>query len=464
MTLRERILGLITLALLISIAVGSALTYWHSNKKVAVEMDAALSVGESAVRDAVEPLAKYTEPARQLQRIVSSFNGNRHLKGFWIGPTGASVAESVLLAPDQPVPGWFFEIFAGKSRQAIVPLPPRMADLGSVRLQTDSHSEVSEVWEDLSLKTLIVGAFTILVLTLVNSALGHALQPLDALSSALHKVGAGEYETNVPVKGPRELSSIYESFNVMAAQLAEMESQNNRLNSQLMSVQEEERADIARDLHDEFGPFLFSIDVDARAVRRLHDSGVDEGVGEGTDSIRNSVAHLQKHLKSILGRLRPTALLDLGLSHALEHLVEFWSHRHPEISIHLSVSQTTFGERPDDICYRVVQESLSNSVRHGKPTIICVQISEVVAGLLRVTVVDNGEGVRARGKKGFGLAGMRERIVSVGGNIMIGNRTDGSGFSVLAEVPIELHRAEIAGGENGIEFTAGTSEHENIGC
>ena len=313
MTLQKRILSLIALALLLSIAVGSVLTYWHANKKVAIEMEAALAVADGAVRDAVEPLAKYTEPSRQLQRIVASFNGNRHLRAFWIGPTGATFAESNLLAPSEPVPEWFYVVFAGEPHTARVPLPEKMSDLGHILLSTDSHSEVSEVWEDLSLKALIVAAFSALVLTLVFSALKHALSPLGDLTSAFSRVGRGDYDAQVSTSGPLELSSIYKAFNGMARQLADMEQQNARLNDQVVTVQEEERADIARDLHDEFGPFLFSIDVDARSIRRTYDRGQVDGIGEGADSIRLSIAHLQTHLRSILGKLRPTALLDLGL-------------------------------------------------------------------------------------------------------------------------------------------------------
>lgn len=162
--LRRRILVLISLALLASIAAGLLLTYWHANKKVAVEMRAALSSAQSFVSDAVEPLPKATEPARSLQRIVSSFDGNRHLRAFWIGPAGQQVTESHLAPPDEHAPEWFFTIFAGESLRADVELPRRMTDLGFIRLSTDAHSEVGEVWEDLSLKMIIVLIFTGLVL------------------------------------------------------------------------------------------------------------------------------------------------------------------------------------------------------------------------------------------------------------------------------------------------------------
>lgn len=436
LTLRRRILALISLALLVSIAAGIVLTYWHANKKVAVEMTAAIVSARSYVTDAVEPLVKAAEPSRQIQRIVSSFDGNRHLHAKWIGPAGHAVAESVLAAPDRPAPRWFYRIFAGDVQQIDVFLPKRVSDLGFIRLATDSHSEVGEVWEDLSLKMMIVASFAALILSLVHVGLTHALKPLTNLSVALTRVGDGDYTARVPVGGPEEFSRIYASFNAMAKRLFEIETQNSRLNQQLAKVQEEERADIARDLHDEFGPFLFSIDVDARSIQnKSRGTGLD-ALGSAADSIRMSVAHLQKHLRSILGRLRPSALLDLGLKHALNHLVEFWKLRQPDVAISLDVPQISYNQAIDDTCYRVVQEALNNAMKHGAPSRIEIRI-QTHSDHVSVSVSDDGRGVLDVSKHGFGLSGMRERINAINGTLHYGNRAGANGFYVIAKLPLE---------------------------
>lgn len=433
--LRRRILVLISLALLASIAAGLLLTYWHANKKVAVEMRAALTSAQGFVNDALEPLPKATEPSRSLQRIVSSFDGNRHLRAFWIGPAGQQFTESHLAPPDEHAPDWFFRIFGGEPLTADVTLPRKMTDLGFIRLATDSQSEVGEVWEDLSLKMLIVLIFTALVLTLVNSALGHALRPLTNLSDALGRVGDGDYTAQVPVDGPSEFSRIYRSFNSMTSRLLDVETQNARLNEQLAKVQEEERADIARDLHDEFGPFLFSIDVDARSIQNKSRTAQLPAIGSNADAIRGSVAHLQKHLRSILGRLRPSALLDLGLKHALEHLIEFWRARRPDVQISAAISQTTYSEQIDNICFRIVQEALNNAMKHGAPDSIEIVIRSTTHDVV-IDIVDNGGGVRSAPSHGFGLSGMRERIRAAGGSLETGNRLDGLGFALTARLPL----------------------------
>lgn len=427
-------MALISLSLLASVLIGAALTYWHAHKKVAVEMNAALSSAQISVTDAVEPLGRAAEPARQLQRIVSAFNGNRHLHAAWVGPTGIIVAESELAVPEQPTPLWFYQMFSGVPLRSDIALPRRMADLGYIRLSTDSHSEVGEVWEDISLKMLIVLLFTLLVLGLVSFSLSHALRPLLNLAGAFSRVGDGDYTASVPVAGPQEFARLYSAFNAMTSRLFEMETQNTRLNEQLATVQDEERADIARDLHDEFGPFLFSIDVDARSLRNKLTHCSAE-LASGADSIRASVAHLQKHLRSILGRLRPSALLDLGLKHALDHLVEFWRHRNPHVSITLQIEQTSYDAVVDNTCYRVVQEALNNAMKHGSPDTINIAVSHM-PGWVCVRVFDNGNGMPDCPKHGFGLSGMRERLSSIGGSLRFGNRDYGLGFELEATIPL----------------------------
>ncbi len=363
------------------------------------------------------------------------------MRATWVGPTGASMSESKLLEAEENVPEWFFRMFAGPPHSAVVSLPAKISDLGQIRLDSDSHNEVAEVWEDLALKSGIVLVFAVLLISLVYSALTHALAPLEKLSEALIRVGRGDYAAQVPETGPLELSAIYSEFNRMAHRLAESEQQNRRLNDQLGRVQEEERADIARDLHDEFGPFLFSIDVDARSLRKAGERTSNAEISLGADTIRASVAHMQKHLKSILGRLRPNVLLDLGLSHALDHLLDFWRGRHPHIAFSLAVDRSSYGEAIDNVCYRVVQESVSNAVRHGSPTKVDVDVG-AMAGNLMVTVIDNGRGIDPSGSKGFGLAGMGERLAALGGTLEIG-ALEAGGVCVKAVIPLtkSVHRS-----------------------
>ena len=204
-----------------------------------------------------------------------------------------------------------------------------------------------------------------------------------------------------------------------------------------MTLQEEERADLARDLHDEVGPFLFAVNVDATTIPRLAETGRHAEIQERVRSIRNSVGHIQKHVKAILGRLRPVGLVEFGLRQAMESLASFWRSRHADIAItvDVAVDGDSFGEVLDETIYQIVQESLSNAVRHGRPTEIAVVIAEDRSGDICVTISDNGVGLEKPSRNsGFGLIGMAERVAAVHGTVSVANRAGSSGVIVAARL------------------------------
>src|SRR5262249_38752552 len=155
-----------------------------------------------------------------------------------------------------------------------------------------------------------------------------------------------DYTPRVPENGAAELARLAREFNQMVAHLSAMHLQNSRLNEQLASVQEEERAELARELHDEIGPFLFAAALDIAAIHQIISKNDDLSaqLDPRLEAIRTGIAHVQKHLKIILGRLRPTAALDLGLAQAMDNLIEFWRAREPNVMFALRVVPESFGD------------------------------------------------------------------------------------------------------------------------
>ncbi len=440
MTLRHRLIALIALVLPLSLLVGGLLTYWHAVRKVETEMTAALAFGESSVRDAIASMTPSSDPGQHLARIVASFNGERHLKVSHTGSDGTIVFSSQVSRPNDPPPAWLVRMLAGPQHSVSVALPGDMKNSGQLLIVADPLNEVTEVWDDVTLKLTIIAGFFSLVLGLVYWALGRALRPLEDLSKALAEVGHGNFAAHVSESGPQELSAIYKEFNRMADQLQAAELQNRRLNAQLSTVQEEERADIARDLHDEIGPFLFAVDVDAQTIPTYLERGAVQDATVRASAIRQSVAHMQSHIRSILSRLRPSMLLDLGLSHAIDQLVAFWRKRHPGITFNVMAEQTSYGAKIDEVAYRIVQEAVSNAVRHGNPSRIGIAIRADDGGILRVSVSNNGKELMDNGSYGFGLAGMRERIAAQGGNLTISNTAGGQGVELIAALPLSVSK------------------------
>ncbi|MEQ1651917.1 MAG: HAMP domain-containing protein, partial [Hyphomicrobium sp.] len=243
MSLRRRLLALIALLLVASLLGGGLLTYWHGIRKIDLEMSSAISVGENALRDAVLPLLPGPITTSQIERIVSSFDGDRHLRAVLISDDGSTALESRVRPPADPAPRWLSRLLTGPPRTTELHLPEGR---GKIMLRAEPLNEVTEVWEDAKLKLAIVGGFCTLVLAMISITLGRALRPLEDLSQALQQVGGGDYDAHVAESGPAELAEIYKGFNTMAGKLSDAERMNRRLNAQLNSIQDEERAEVAR--------------------------------------------------------------------------------------------------------------------------------------------------------------------------------------------------------------------------
>ena len=438
MPLRRRLLALVALVLALCLFIGGALTYWGGLRKIELEMSSAIEVGDSAVSDALSAIGSSPDASAHLQRIVSSFDGDRHVVARRVAPSGTVVDVSRLKAPVDPAPSWLYNLLAGRVLSKSFSLPDNLKHLGSITIEADPHNEVGEVWEDLKLKFLIVSIFCGVVLALIYAILGWALRPLEALSLALTRVGQGDYTAHVAETGPEDLRLIYQTFNHMAEQLTAAELQNQRLNEQLSTVQEEERAEIARDLHDEIGPFLFAVDVDAQSIPLLLSRDANGDAVSRSKAIRQSVQHMQLHLRGILSRLRPAMLIDQGLMHAVEQLVAFWRARRPLITFETDIEDERFPASIEETAFRILQEGMSNAVRHGKPTSIGLAARRTEQGELRVVVSDDGSGLAATAARGFGLVGLRERVTALGGRLGVNGRDTEKGVMLIAEIPLPV--------------------------
>jgi two-component system, NarL family, sensor histidine kinase UhpB len=409
MSLRARLLASIALILLGVSALGGALFLWRAHRSVEVEMHAALTGARDAAEEA---LARGSDGPVFLANLVSSFDGQRHVRASLPGH-----GRSHLAVPQDGAPAWF---------DALVRVPPESVDVAvspslALRLETDPTNEIAEVWKQAEDAFLLMLLFCGASFVAIYVTLGRALGFFRSFDAALRKVGDGGYETRLPESGMPEFARLARGFNGMAARLEGYEGRNRALQQQILTVQEEERSGIARDLHDEVGPYLFAIGVDAEAL--------------GSTSIRDAVAHVQKHIRSILRQLRPPGQLEFGLKAALGDLAEFWSRRAPLVafSIDVAVDDASLDRRTAEVAYRVAQESVSNAIRHGQPKAIAISV-RARGEAVEVAVSDDGKGLGAA-PSGTGIAGMTERTRALGGTLTVADGTGGQGVAVTALLP-----------------------------
>ncbi|MBI4487267.1 MAG: PAS domain-containing protein [Acidobacteria bacterium] len=227
--------------------------------------------------------------------------------------------------------------------------------------------------------------------------------------------------------------------------LRESEHQLRQLAASVEDAREKEREHVARELHDELGQSLTALKFElARTARALIKAGVDHESIEGLQAIVGGVEVANETVRRLATSLRPPALDHLGLVAAIELEAAALSRR-TGIRCRVAGNRRVGALDPAQrtCVFRIVQEALTNVVRHASASAINIRIDEA-AGALRVKVQDNGRGItdaQLDSPSAIGLLGMRERAELIGATLTIGSRP-GKGTEVL----LTLARSAAADG------------------
>jgi signal transduction histidine kinase len=223
---------------------------------------------------------------------------------------------------------------------------------------------------------------------------------------------------------------------------------NKTMNQHLIGLQEEEYRRLARELHDEMGQTLTAIHTDAALIAK-HAEGQLEVISRSAEAIRSAVEHLFGVTRSMIHRLRPSILDDLGLAAALETIVSEWQVRRPGLPCRLTLEGEIdeLGEGINITVFRLVQEGLTNVLRHAAASRVHVAVScqRSRDGVVQVLVEDDGRGMEIKGVltsgRRFGLRGMRERVEGIGGRLDI-DSAPGKGLRLRATIPLTTTAAQ----------------------
>lgn len=212
-----------------------------------------------------------------------------------------------------------------------------------------------------------------------------------------------------------------------------------QLTSQLLRVQEEERQRISRDLHDDINQRLALLAIDIEALERALSTAPIDTV-RAVRAIEDRVIELSDDVRHLAHQLHPSMLDDLGLSIALQRLLDDFTARTTVRGEFIDCDTPKPLPKQVATClYRVAQESLRNVSRHAKAKQVQVQLRRMRNGL-QLMISDDGVGFdkdRQRDKQeGLGLLSMKERVALVGGTLGI-QSVPGEGTHVCAWAPLE---------------------------
>lgn len=259
----------------------------------------------------------------------------------------------------------------------------------------------------------------------------------EALVMALAAFAAGAIESAELINSERARADAV-ARQVMAE---ECERARRELLAAVIAAQESERARVSRDLHDDIGQALTSVLLGLRLIEGSDeaDSADSTARRRRLEELRQLVADALRRTRQLAFELRPTVLDDVGLAPALTRLVADVADRSGLVVDAVVDSMPGYAEVKSDVAtvvYRVVQEALTNVVRHAQATSASVAVT-AVSGYLRALIEDDGIGFNpAENRDGhLGLQGMNERAELVGGTVRVVS-TPGSGTTVVLEVPI----------------------------
>lgn len=245
------------------------------------------------------------------------------------------------------------------------------------------------------------------------------------------------------VRRYRDAGRDLERRRVAEAQLAAVLADNRRLAQQYVELQESERKALARELHDELGQYLNVIKLDAVGIRNATLTNA-RGTHDRAAAIIENCNHIHGALSDLIGKLRPVGLDELGLAAAVEHCVEAWRPRLSGAELSLAV-RGEWTDLPEDVAltaYRVVQEALTNVVKHASAKSVIIELDRrsrpgSPADVLHITVTDDGIGRRSgESSRGLGLIGMKERVTALEGELEVVS-APGHGFQLTVRLPVQ---------------------------
>jgi signal transduction histidine kinase len=290
---------------------------------------------------------------------------------------------------------------------------------------------------------LIAGLLVIFVAVFVAVILSRRVErPINQLAAGASSVARGEYDkVESPQHSPLEITMLAEAFNEMVESRAsaelmmeESEQRLKALSERLLVIQEDERARIARAIHDDLGQSLTALKMDVLGLlekNNIPPSPTSERIQRTLDSTVSAVQQISKEL-------RPSMLDDLGLMTALEAEVRLFEERSGvECELSLPDAQLALDAASSTVLYRIVQEALTNVVRHSNATRVEIRLRHR-GGEVLLEIRDDGRGIttdEVSSPASLGLMGIRERAAIVGGSADF-EGVEGRGTIVSVRIPV----------------------------
>jgi len=316
--------------------------------------------------------------------------------------------------------------------------------IGQVVVNTDPKAVTSLIWKSISPMGQL---FVVMASTLgfsIYFTIQNLLSPARAIVAGLNRFANGETDTRLPNFRLVELERISAVFNDLAERLETTSREREGLARKLVETHENERRFLAREVHDEIAQSITALTAFSAALQ----TKVDIQCPDLTDDVAllsKTSRDLLSRTRRLLGELRLPAVDELGLVKSIEGLIADHKHQYDcstrRYKLHASSGLEELPHSLTTDVFRIVQEALANVAKHSSADLVSITLNrmeEEHGAVLLLCVSDNGVGFaeprNAKHGHGFGIIGIRERVVALGGSFYIGSTDPGCMLKV--KIPI----------------------------
>jgi len=431
MSIRSLINLRIIVSVILIVIFSAIMAIGQARNSVEREVKSSINLAVQMIEFSINQSSSTSEEKDTWLEKISSMQPVRHLK-ISIKDTKAKLKnDSPLFINDDKfsVPHWFVNAVMIDFYTHNYDIKIADGSIKTIFITANPMDEINEAWgETKAFFWSILLMLSIMFLT-VNIVFNSMLKAVKAILSGLRQVETGHFDHVLPRFKISEFDAIAIEINGMSRALKAAQINNQALARHTMQIQEKERQNMSRELHDEMGQSLTAIKAMAITCQQT-----DTDVKAVTSSIVDICNHLSLVVRSMMKTLHPLSLTELGLGATLSELVREWQRRSSNLEFDLDYDNSLDGLSNDITIhvYRIVQECLTNVVRHANASKVTVFVIKQDKKVM-ITVSDNGQGKQLN-SPGFGLLAMRERAENLGGRFSF-ESVENSGVTVVVELP-----------------------------
>ena len=416
LSLRTRLLLPLGLMFVVALLAGGVSLQIFATAQLVEEFEPATRSASAVAAGLNGALRASSNPQATLDAFVQSLGDSEAIRFRRLG-TDLDVHPPEVQTPLGTVPDWFVRFIATPEFKAVFPVTIEGKQVGDIIFAPDMSADIYEKW--IGFLAIVCSGIGLMLLT---AAIAHftarsALRPLQNLGDGLTRMRTGDYEQQIPPAGPPEIRNSALEANELARTLNRLSQDNRNLLRRIVSLQDDERQDMARELHDELGPLLFGIRANTVALLESIPCGQTE-LSSAAEGILQSVETLQQANRRILDRLRPLYIQELGLERSIQTLLQNVKAQAADLKVTSQIDMTLndVDGLLSQTVYRVIQEAVTNVLRHARANAMHVA-ADINDREVIVEVSDDGIGFPADPMFGRGLTGMLERVRALSGTL-----------------------------------------------